>query len=99
MTAICSKCGRDCVTQLALGKHEAKCGGVNEAAPYRFSDRHATNAEKCPRCLDVFTDFLILNGDTWVCLECGCHFTPRERLNAVNEWKRADAERRRSTAD
>jgi len=100
MTAICSKCGRDCVTKLALGKHEAKCevevfSGLSQPS-YFFSDRHQTKNEKCPRCMEIWADFLILDADTWVCLSCGCHFTPRERLNVVNEWKLKDAERRRS---
>lgn len=133
MTAICSKCGRDCRTALALGKHEAKgCDGTGipevvltpenhdpedwkpieghdvttsemirfteDTLPdYEFSDRHKTKIEKCPKCNEIWADFLILNENTWVCLSCGCHFMPREKLNAINEWKLNDAERRRSS--
>lgn len=158
MTAICPKCGRDCRTALALGKHEAKgCGepvgtvtiqgseipvyagetekvvltpenhnpedwkpidghdgtateiavmsGLNDprllrAWPWKdtckFSDRHQTKTEKCPKCCEIWADFLILDENTWVCLSCGCHFMPREKLNQINDWKLKDAERRRT---
>ena len=96
MTAICAKCGRDCKTQLALGKHEAICVGVNETAPYLFYDKHTDGREKCPMCKEIWADFLILDNDTWVCLACGCRFMPKARLKDVNEWKLADAGRRRA---
>jgi hypothetical protein len=65
---------------------------------HTFSDRHQTKGtEKCPKCNEIWADFLIIDGATWVCLACGCHFTPRERLNAINEYKLAEAERRRAT--
>jgi hypothetical protein len=106
MTAVCGKCGRDCRTALALSKHEPKCEGeivgkrgpaLLDAAPeFIFYDRHSQKGEKCPRCSEIWEDFLILDENTWVCLKCGCQFMPRERLNAVNEWKLKDAERKRA---
>ena len=113
MTAICSKCGRDCTTKLALGKHQMKgCEGPKVNVPdgwdppisedaekppkYLFYDRHTAKGEMCPKCCEIWEDFLILNGNTWVCLKCGCHFTPKETLNQVNDWKLKDATRRRN---
>jgi len=106
MTAICPKCGRDCRTALALGKHEAKgCEGMeqvvltpenhNPESLYSFYDPHTGKNEKCPKCNEIFVFHLILDENTWVCLKCGCHFMPKERLNEINEWKLNDAQSRR----
>uniref|UniRef100_A0A6H2A144 Uncharacterized protein n=1 Tax=viral metagenome TaxID=1070528 RepID=A0A6H2A144_9ZZZZ len=116
MTAICLKCGRNCVTKLALSKHYKKGGCATEIEgehdpvfidedyptvtsemfhvkpKYTFYDPHTKHTveninEKCPKCNEIFVYLLILNDLTWVCLKCGCHFTPREKLTEINAWR------------
>ena len=50
-----------------------------------FSDRHDKTGDKCPVCKDTWVFFWKKDGDTWVCLACGCHFTPKDRLKVVND--------------
>jgi len=94
MAAICGKCGRDCRTRLALGKHEGKCEGLvpagevlpvgSLAARVEYSNRHGDDGTaKCPRCNEIFKTFLKLGEETWVCLTCGAHFTPKHVLARI----------------
>ena len=78
---VCETCGLDCRTPLALGKHRTKCG----PEVLEFSDRHDKTGDKCPECKDTWVFFWKKDGDTWVCLGCGCHFTPLERLKKVKD--------------
>lgn len=89
---VCLKCGRDCRTKLALSKHENKCSGSSfeiegEIYELSFSNRHETSRlkipEKCPVCSEFFIDFWIKDPSTWVCLGCGCHFTPKSILSEI----------------
>lgn len=93
MTAICGKCGRDCRTKLALGKHEAKCDGItvvpeygDDAGKWVFYDRHEGKGHKCPKCNEIWADFVILGEMDWVCLKCGCHFVPKDKLEEMREY-------------
>ena len=80
---ICKLCGRDCRTALALSKHEPKCEGE-----FKFSNRHETKmSEKCPICLDGLKDFWKKEEDTWVCLTCGCHFSPKRLIDRINQGR------------
>ena len=80
---VCDTCGLDCRTPLALGKHRVKC--EKEIDSLGFSDRHDKTGDKCPVCKDTWVFFWKKDGDTWVCLACGCHFTPKDRLKVVND--------------
>ena len=81
----CSKCGRDCGSKMALGKHEGSC--INFT--HRFNDNN-----RCPKCSNQHKSFYKLDKDTLVCMECGLHFMPLDRMvelrNELKEvkWRR-----------
>lgn len=75
---ICRYCGRDCKTKLGLDKHEKACDQKPE-----FYDRHEKKGVKCPVCRDTFRYFWKKRWDEWVCLECGCVFVPRFRVEEI----------------
>ena len=92
----CRYCLLDCRTPLALEKHEAKCS-KNERI--KIMSRHKKAREdRCPVCLDAFVELGVIDAETWVCLNCGCHFTPRSRLFDINEKRREEAEKAREKA-
>uniref|UniRef100_A0A6M3KES7 Uncharacterized protein n=1 Tax=viral metagenome TaxID=1070528 RepID=A0A6M3KES7_9ZZZZ len=81
---------------MALNAHENKCYALKEddelETKHTFYDPHTKHTveninEKCPKCNEIFVYLLILNDLTWVCLKCGCHFTPREKLTEINAWR------------
>lgn len=103
MTAICSKCGRDCKTALELGKHEDKCTVVPievaiDKPKHAFYDRHQQTGDKCPQCKETWSDFIILSETTWVCVKCGCQFMPKGKLTEINEWRLKHGEKWRDKA-
>jgi ribosomal protein L37AE/L43A len=74
---VCDKCGRDCGTSLALSKHQPVCGLTLEHPD--FVNRFNTK-DRCPKCNQFGKSFYIKDPDTWVCMECGIHFTPFDRM-------------------
>ena len=81
-------CGRDCRSQMALDKHTPVCPAVN-----RFTNRF-TDKDRCPNCSMYQKSFYRKDDETYVCLECGTHFTPNKVLNELRfecssvSWKR-----------
>lgn len=111
---VCEKCGMDCGSSLAFGKHGKKCegrpkseiiadvgagavGDPGQVADHpRFVNRFkaVADGDRCPKCSNMGKSFYKHDDYTWVCLECGTHFTRRAALAALREecagvsWKR-----------
>ena len=76
----CPKCGMECKTKLALSKHEPKCEFLYDHE--RFTNRF-DGGQRCPKCSQYGKSFYKLSVETWVCLECGMHFTPGVVLDGL----------------
>ncbi len=86
----CANCGKKYSRPDMFANHAAKCGTAfmdkDQQVAYKFSDRLETKGkERCPECKNGFTAFYELTETTWVCLDCGSHFTPRFILKEVKE--------------
>ena len=80
----CPHCDKEYSRPDMFENHKEKCGGTFSS--YDFSDRLETKGrERCPQCMDGFVHFQIKDNQTWVCLNCGCHFTPRAELAEIKE--------------
>lgn len=73
----CEKCGRDCKSKMALDKHQSICGLSIDHPD--FVNRFNTQ-DRCPKCSQFGKSFYIKDPHTWVCMECGIHFTPTETM-------------------
>lgn len=60
----------------------AKCSADGSCVEFtnRFVDKN-----RCPKCSNYSKSFYVLGEDTYVCLECGTHFTPSGRLAELVE--------------
>ena len=71
------ECGKDCRSKLMLDKHRGVCASVN-----RFTNRFTVN-DRCPKCSMFDRSFFIKDMETYVCLDCGVHFTPKGMLEEL----------------
>ncbi len=87
----CEHCGKKYRRPDMFANHTARCGPDQvkkdgQEAIYKFTNRLETKGtERCPECKNGFTAFYELTETTWVCLDCGSHFTPRFVLAEVRE--------------
>ena len=87
MSDFVCECGRDCRSQMALDKHRGVC------LSGRYTNRFTVD-ERCPKCSNYNKSFYVKDTETYVCLECGVHFTPSRFLSELRSecanltWKR-----------
>ena len=79
---ICSECGRDCGSAMALGKHEKVC-----LPRERFTNRFS-ESDRCPKCSRLGRSFFVREDDLLVCLDCGTVFmSEADMADLRNELK------------
>lgn len=47
-----------------------------------------TEGEKCPRCLEIPSDFMVVSEGLWGCFKCGCVFVPKRQRIVELEAKK-----------
>lgn len=61
-----------------------------ELSDFRLLSKHdADKTEKCPRCLQIFQNFLDLGHNQLACLKCGCVFVGRDVRSFVDRNQKA----------
>ena len=58
---------------------------------FRVASRmlHESDGEKCPKCREIFTDFMMIDTNVWACYKCGTVFVPTRVRKAEIADKKA----------
>ena len=96
-------CGFSAKSRAGLVAHQRRCklpvAVVKESGPIlehpKFVNRFSVGVgDRCPRCSMQGRSFYRKDSETWVCMDCGTHFTPECVLSGLRDelaeiqWKR-----------
>ena len=92
MSEFVCKCGFSAKSKAGLAAHKRRC--KDSGGPILDHDKFinrftAGTVNRCPRCSVSGRSFYQKDSETWVCLDCGTHFTPE---CVLDKWRKELAE-------